>query len=34
MERHLADGAVPETELIVRLERDLDNSTTPSPGSR
>lgn len=25
MERHLADGAVPETELVVRLERDLDD---------
>ncbi|CAN3127191.1 DUF3375 domain-containing protein [Mycobacterium sp. smrl_JER01] len=24
MERHLADGVVPETELVVRLERDLD----------
>ncbi len=23
MERHLSDGAVPETELVVRLERDL-----------
>lgn len=23
MERHLADGVVPETELVVRLERDL-----------
>lgn len=23
MERHLADGAVPETELVVRLEHDL-----------
>jgi hypothetical protein len=31
MERHLNDGAVPETELVVRLERDLDD---PSPGSR
>ena len=25
MERHLADGVVPETELVVRLERDLDD---------
>jgi hypothetical protein len=25
MERHLSDGAVPETELVVRLERDLDD---------
>ncbi|WP_419197210.1 DUF3375 domain-containing protein [Mycolicibacterium austroafricanum] len=24
MERHLADGVTPETELVVRLERDLD----------
>jgi hypothetical protein len=24
MERHLSDGAVPETELVVSLERDLD----------
>ncbi|MGZ6779638.1 MAG: DUF3375 family protein, partial [Mycobacterium sp.] len=24
MERHLSDGAVPETELVVWLERDLD----------
>jgi Protein of unknown function (DUF3375) len=24
MERHLSDGAVPETELVVCLERDLD----------
>jgi hypothetical protein len=31
MERHLNDGAVAETELVVRLERDLDD---PSPGSR
>src|SRR4051812_28033354 len=23
MDRHLSDGAVPETELVVRLERDL-----------
>ncbi len=25
MERHLAEGVVPETELVVRLERDLDD---------
>ena len=25
MERHLSDGALAETELVVRLERDLDN---------
>ena len=25
MERHLGDGAVPETELVVRLERDLED---------
>ena len=25
MERHLSDGAVPETELVVRLERDLES---------
>ncbi|UXA14545.1 DUF3375 domain-containing protein [Mycobacterium sp. SMC-8] len=25
MERHLADGVIPETELVVRLERDLDD---------
>ena len=24
MERHLNDGAVPETELVVRLERDFE----------
>jgi Protein of unknown function (DUF3375) len=24
MERHLSDGAIPETELVVCLERDLD----------
>ena len=33
MERHLNDGAVPETELVVRLERDLDDLDDPSPGS-
>ena len=32
MERHLADGAVPETELVVRLERDLDELGDPQPG--
>jgi hypothetical protein len=25
MERHLSDGTLPETELVVRLERDLDD---------
>ncbi|PRC61069.1 hypothetical protein C6A85_12950, partial [Mycobacterium sp. ITM-2017-0098] len=25
MERHLAGGVTPETELVVRLERDLDD---------
>jgi hypothetical protein len=25
MERHLPDGALPETELVVRFERDLDD---------
>lgn len=25
MERHLADGVTPETELVIRLERDLDD---------
>ena len=34
MERHLSDGAVPETELVVRLGRDLEDSTTLSPASR
>lgn len=29
MERHLADGAVGETELVVRLERDLDELGHP-----
>ena len=29
MERHLADGVVPETELVVRLERDLDEVGHP-----
>jgi hypothetical protein len=32
MERHLADGAVPETELVVRLERDLDGLDDPQSG--
>ena len=34
MERHLSDGAVPETELVVRLNATLKTSTTPSPASR
>ncbi|GAB3217157.1 DUF3375 domain-containing protein [Mycolicibacterium hippocampi] len=29
MERHLSGGAVPETELVVRLERDLDELGHP-----
>ena len=29
MERHLNDGVVPETELVVRLERDLDGLERP-----
>ena len=29
MERHLADGVTPETELVVRLERDLDEVGHP-----
>jgi hypothetical protein len=29
MERHLADGAVPETETVVRLQRDLDHLGPP-----
>lgn len=29
MERHLADGVIPETELVVRLERDLDDVGHP-----
>ena len=32
MERHLADGVIPETELVVRLERDLDDLGDPQPG--
>src|SRR6185369_4068992 len=32
MERHLSDGAVPETELVVRLERDLQNLGDPQSG--
>ena len=32
MERHLSDGAVPETELVVRLERDLDDLDDPQSG--
>ena len=29
MERHLRDGALPETELVVRLERDLEDLGDP-----
>ncbi|ADU01130.1 DUF3375 domain-containing protein [Mycolicibacterium gilvum] len=32
MERHCADGVVPETELVVRLERDLDDLGDPQSG--
>ena len=32
MERHLSDGAVAETELVVRLERDLDALDDPQSG--
>jgi hypothetical protein len=32
MERHLSDGAVPEAELVVRLERDLDDLDDPQSG--
>ena len=32
MERHLADGALPETELVVRLERDLRELDDPQSG--
>jgi hypothetical protein len=32
MERHLNDGALPETELVVRLERDLDDLDDPQSG--
>lgn len=32
MERHLADGVVPETELVVRVERDLDDLGDPQSG--
>src|SRR3954465_10530927 len=32
MERHLSDGAVPETELVVRLERDLEDLDDPQSG--
>jgi hypothetical protein len=32
MERHLGDGALPETELVVRLERDLDHLDDPQSG--
>ena len=33
MERHLSDGALPETERVVRIERDLDDLDDPSPAS-
>jgi hypothetical protein len=29
MERHLSDGSIAETELVVRLERDLDDLAAP-----
>ena len=32
MERHLPDGAVPETELVVQLERDLADLGDPQSG--
>lgn len=32
MERHLSDGALPETELVVRLERDLHDLADPQSG--
>lgn len=32
MERHLAGGVAPETELVVRLERDLDELDDAQPG--
>jgi uncharacterized protein DUF3375 len=32
MERHLAGGVTPETELVVRLERDLDGLDDPQSG--
>src|SRR4051794_17401252 len=32
MERHLSDGAVAETELVVRLERDLADLNDPQSG--
>src|SRR6201991_2114021 len=32
MERHLSDGALPETELVVHLERDLQDLDDPQPG--
>ena len=31
MERHLSDGAVPETGLVVRVERDLDDLHDAQP---
>ncbi len=32
MERHLSDGALPETELVVQLDRDLEDVNDPQPG--
>jgi hypothetical protein len=32
MERHLSDGAVPETELVIKLERDLEDLDDAQPG--
>ena len=32
LDRHLADGSVPETELVVRLERDLADLDDAQPG--
>ncbi len=32
MERHLSDGAVPETELVIKLERDLEHLDDPQSG--
>jgi hypothetical protein len=33
MERHLSDGALRETELVVQLERDLEALETPNKAS-
>jgi hypothetical protein len=32
MERHLSDGAVPETELVIKFERDLEGLDDPQSG--